>query len=114
MSNGPIVADNARLFAFTFLSDREGLFETVSDAFSRGALLVDPNTCWKIVEKPVEKQNNVTTLTIARKPPFSDIRRSGFYGEANSISLSRPYSEVPRLRQLSFPAPNHRLGRTLW
>lgn len=53
-----------------------------------------------------------TTLTIAGKPPFSDIRRLGFYGEANSISWGRPDSEVPRLRQLSVPRPNHRLGRT--
>lgn len=75
-------------------------------------LFVNPNAHWKIEKAAWKMRSNGTTHTIAKKLPFSDIRRSGFYGEANSISSSRPYSEVPRLRQLSFPAPNHHLDRT--
>lgn len=106
-------------FRAKFRGDPRGFWlfdfwKTDSDVSGRQLVLLVSSSARRKIGKIVGKmRNNGTTLTIAGKPPFSDIRRSGFYGGANSISLSRAYSEVPRLRQLSVPAPNHRPGRTL-
>lgn len=69
--------------------------------------------CWKIREEYWTIQNESMILTIAGKLQFSDIQYFDFCDEVNSISLSQFCLEVPKLRQLSFPTPNHHHGHIL-